>query len=71
MGDKKRYGQWAGRPNGQAYKPEQCKYEVFSSKMMIGAQCSRPCGYGEDGLYCKQHAKKHPAVETLKEEEHY
>lgn len=27
-------------------------------------QCSRPRGYGEDGLYCKQHAKRHPAKET-------
>lgn len=24
-------------------------------------QCSRKRGFGKDGLYCKQHAKRHPA----------
>jgi len=26
-------------------------------------QCTRPRGHGEDGLYCKTHAKRHPAKE--------
>lgn len=26
-------------------------------------QCSRKRGYGEDGLYCKQHAKRYPVKE--------
>lgn len=25
------------------------------------SQCSRKRGFGKDGLYCKQHAKRHPA----------
>ncbi len=27
-------------------------------------QCSRKRGFGEDGLYCKQHARKHLAKEV-------
>lgn len=26
-------------------------------------QCSRKRGHGRDGLYCKQHAKRHPEAQ--------
>ncbi|KKM17427.1 hypothetical protein LCGC14_1675820 [marine sediment metagenome] len=46
-----------------------CMYEVFRlmswanvqgprpPNVYVGSQCSRKQGHGEDGLYCKQHAK--------------
>ena len=27
-------------------------------------QCSRKRGYGKDGKYCKQHAKRYPSVDN-------
>lgn len=49
-----RYGQWAGEPNGQAYIPSRCAYEVFPPRG-IHYQCVRP--HGTDSLFCKQHEK--------------
>jgi len=51
----KRYGTWAGSPDGNAYDPDQCAYEVYSAWGFY--QCSRKNGHGINGLYCKQHAK--------------
>lgn len=52
----RRYGQWAGNPNGYRFKPSRCACEVSSKYLLV--QCSRKPGHGPDELYCKQHAKK-------------
>ena len=51
-----RYGKWAGFPTGYKFNPDHCAYEVDAKYLFV--QCSRKPGYGPDGLYCKQHAKK-------------
>ena len=54
------YGQWAGDPNGQLENPANCIEENRRIRMWgRGAQCTRKRGHGPDGLYCKQHAKRH------------
>jgi hypothetical protein len=53
----RRYGVWGGCPMGQAEDPTSCIEEVWSPG--YPQQCSRKRGHGPDGLYCKQHAKKH------------
>ena len=41
------------------YKEGLCAWEVLSRwKEFVPYQCSRKNGYGPNGLYCKQHAKK-------------
>ena len=56
----RRYGVWFGCPMGQAEDPTRCIEEVWPSNgTWIPCQCSRKRGHGPDGLYCKQHAKKH------------
>ena len=57
----RRYGQWAGNPKGAAEDKTRCIESVWSD--YVGGQCSRKRGYGKDGLYCKQHAKRYPAAE--------
>ncbi len=52
------YGQWAGDPKGRIEDETRCVEEVMSDFMHF-YQCSRKRGHGPDGLYCKQHAKKH------------
>lgn len=55
----RRYGQWAGDPNGIAENPNQCIVEVGGRDRWINFyQCNRKRGFGKDGLFCKQHAKK-------------
>ena len=65
MIDKKErvYGAWAGNPRGNSEDKSLCVEEVWPSdgRGMIPYQCNRKRGYGRDGLYCKQHAKKHGA----------
>jgi hypothetical protein len=51
-----RYNRWAGNPKGRVYKEGWCAHEVWGG--MLSYQCSRKNGYGPDGLYCKQHAKR-------------
>jgi hypothetical protein len=34
--------------------------ELVTNDLWHFSQCSRKRGYGKDGLYCKQHAKRHP-----------
>ncbi len=43
-----------------------CAESVWDRSSWRHFQCSRKPGYGRAGLYCKQHAKKHPAddIET-------
>ena len=55
----RRYGNWAGNPKGNPENKTRCIKEVWpSSRGWVPYQCSRKRGYGKDGLYCKQHAKK-------------
>ena len=41
--------------------PKRCIKEVYGT--WLSYQCTRKRGYGKDGLYCKQHAKRYPAEE--------
>ena len=56
----RRYGRSVGRPGGAPENPEQCIESVYHN-VGFGRlyQCSRKRGHGPEGLYCKQHAKKH------------
>lgn len=40
---------------------ERCEETIWDRSSWNHYQCQRKPGYGKDGLYCKQHAKKHPA----------
>jgi len=53
----RRYGAWGGCPMGHREDLTCCIEEVWRTG--IPHQCSRKRGHGPDGLYCKQHAKKH------------
>lgn len=61
----RRYGVWAGNPEGYPEDVTRCAEQVFPT---IGThcQCVRKRGHGPDGEYCKQHAKKIEAREVLK-----
>ena len=56
----RRYGCWAGNPNGTAEDVTRCVEDVPSTIAcgMVFRQCGRERGHGPDGLYCKQHAKR-------------
>lgn len=62
MSEQRRYGQWGGNPKGDPENVTCCVATVTTDGRWIGQQCSRPRGHGKDGLYCKQHAKRHPAT---------
>jgi len=52
------YGDWAGSSKGVREDKDRCVVSVHG----IGwqdHQCSRMRGHGQDGLFCKQHGKKH------------
>jgi hypothetical protein len=62
------YGAWAGNPKGHAEDKTRCIEEVWPrDSFMIPYQCHKKRGYGPDGKYCKQHAKK-LAEKNTKEE---
>jgi len=64
---KKYYGIWAGDPKGRMERETDCVEEVYySSGFWRWYQCSRKRGHGLDGLYCKQHAKKHEVKDGRK-----
>jgi hypothetical protein len=44
-----------------------CVEEVVDFSGWHFYQCSRKRGYGLNGEYCKQHAKRHPASPSSKE----
>jgi len=53
----RRYGKWAGDPEGVAEDKTRCVESVYHIfRDFISSQCSRKRGHGPDGLYCKQHA---------------
>jgi hypothetical protein len=58
---KRRYGTWAGNPQGRTEDPWKCVEQVYTSHTRIPHQCSRHRGHGLDGEFCKQHAKRYPA----------
>ena len=51
---------WAGNPKGRKEDTKRCIQEVWPTDGWLPYQCQRKRGYGKDGLYCKQHAKKNP-----------
>lgn len=54
----RRYGEWAGDPQGRPEDETRCIEEVWPREIgWIAYQCTRKRGYGPGGLYCKQHAK--------------
>ena len=53
----RRYGQWAGNPDGVREDPTRCIQEVYPRMEWHPSQCLRKRGHGPDGLYCKQHGK--------------
>lgn len=55
----RRYGVWAGDPEGQPEDKTRCIKEVWPDGSWIPhpRQCRRNRGHGKNGLYCKQHAK--------------
>ena len=59
----RRYGCWAGNPEGVAEDKARCIEQVYNGDYggIRFRQCFRTRGHGKDGLYCKQHAKKNPA----------
>jgi len=52
------YDQWAGNPKGVKEDLARCVQNVGDFTGWHFNQCARKRGYGPDGLYCKQHAKK-------------
>ena len=56
----RRFGLWAGKPNGVAENTQHCVEAVWGDAW-YDHQCSRKRGFGKAGLYCKQHAKRNPA----------
>ena len=61
----RRYGTWAGDPEGQPEDPALCVAEVQSWPLHVYSQCARKRGHGNAGLFCKQHAKMDPARLTI------
>lgn len=56
---KYRYSKWAGFPQGRAYDPARCAYEVWQQdRGATHYQCQRSNGHGPNGLYCATHAAK-------------
>ena len=55
------YGQWAGNPKGVPENPAKCVESVYSKADLRCRQCSRKRGFGPNGEYCRQHAKRHAA----------
>ena len=54
----RRYDEWAGNPKGFPEDKTRCVETVSDFTGWHQIQCSRKRGYGPNGEYCKQHAKK-------------
>lgn len=63
MQTERRYNRWVGNPNGDAENRNRCVERVVHGYRV--SQCRRKRGYGKDGLYCKQHAKRYPPEEQV------
>jgi hypothetical protein len=55
---KRRYGAWAGSPDGQPEDRECCAAEISNYPNWADKQCTRKRGYGPGDEFCKQHAAK-------------
>lgn len=64
---KRRYGRWSGLPFGYAENTTACVEAVYVSKQYLSRQCLHKRGYGLDGEFCMQHAKRHPAIKGDKQ----
>ena len=53
----RRYGCWAGGPEGTKEDKECCIAEVYDNISSLFYQCQRKKGYGGNVNFCKQHAK--------------
>lgn len=67
VGELRRYGVWSGDPVGKSEDPTRCIKKVRPRHTYISEQCRSPRGHGNNGLYCKKHAKSHPSNGKLKE----
>ena len=61
----RRYGQWAGNPQGVPEDVEFCAFEVKGDRWGISRQCQRRRGHGPNKDYCKGHGKKVDANPNL------
>lgn len=52
------YGEWAGNPKGLPEDKSRCVAVVRPPPGWISQQCSRKRGFGPNGEYCQQHARK-------------
>ena len=57
--DERRYGRWAGNPEGVPENEANCVQELYNRNDWHFYQCSRKRGHGPNGEYCRQHAKWH------------
>lgn len=62
----RRYDQWAGNPKGQPEDKTRCIEEVVDFTGWHQYQCQRKRGYGPNGEYCKQHAKRYDTSLSIK-----
>ena len=61
--EERRYNKWPGNPLGWPEDKTRCIEEV-QDPWGHSYQCSWKRGKGKDGLYCGQHAKRHPVAEA-------
>jgi hypothetical protein len=55
----RRYGVWAGLPNGMKEDINRCVVEVpYGGRSMLFHQCVRRRGKGPDGLFCTLHTRQ-------------
>lgn len=52
------YDEWAGNPKGIPEDKTRCVTEVRDFTGWHSFQCRRKRGFGPNGEYCKQHAKR-------------
>jgi hypothetical protein len=63
----RRYGCWAGLPNGVPEDKARCIEEVWRSEgnHSYHYQCQRKRGHGPEGLYCKTHTPEAKAAREI------
>ena len=68
----RKYGCWAGNPDGQSEDVARCITGVWSKGgWSRETQCNRKRGYGPDGLYCQQHNPVRVAEKDKARQEKY
>ena len=65
------YGKWAGNSRGTPEDTTKCIKTIWGGPCSHGRQCSRKRGYGEGGLYCKQHDPENVEQKRVLEQEKY